>query len=108
MRRSKRPHWVIREYKPGDATALLRLFRDTVRRINSSDYSEYQIQAWASDEMDPDVWASRLQGPAPGEFQDGKDFVVTKTNSKFARPRNAPERSDQNSEDEHRSFSQSR
>src|SRR5207248_3280421 len=48
--------------RPDDAAALLVLFRDTIRRVNSRDYSPDQIRAWASDDIDPAGWASRFAG----------------------------------------------
>ena len=56
----------LRSYSPDDAPALLALFRDTIRRVNSRDYAPDQIAAWASDDIDPVRWAER--------FEDG--FVV--------------------------------
>lgn len=41
---------------------MLVLFRVTIRRVNSRDYSPEQIRAWASDDIDPEVWASRFAG----------------------------------------------
>lgn len=52
----------LRTYKPDDAPALLTLFRDTIRRVNAQDYTPDQIRAWASDDIDPQVWASRFAG----------------------------------------------
>jgi putative acetyltransferase len=52
----------LRTYRPDDAPALLTLFRDTIRRVNSRDYSPDQIRAWASDEIDPQAWADRFAG----------------------------------------------
>jgi putative acetyltransferase len=52
----------LRAYRPDDADALLALFRDTIRRVNARDYSEDQIRAWASDDIDPDAWAGRFAG----------------------------------------------
>jgi putative acetyltransferase len=52
----------IRRYNPRDAPALLDLFRDTVRRVNSRDYSPEQVRAWAPDDIDPDRWAGRFGG----------------------------------------------
>ena len=51
-----------RPYRSDDAPALLNLFRDTVRRVNSRDYSREQIAAWASDDIDPTAWAERFNG----------------------------------------------
>jgi putative acetyltransferase len=50
----------IRPFRSADAPALLDLFRDTVRRVNAKDYGPEQIRAWASDEIDPEAWASRF------------------------------------------------
>lgn len=50
----------IRDYVPSDAIALLQLFRSTVRQVNSRDYSEAQVQAWASDDIDLSAWAARF------------------------------------------------
>jgi putative acetyltransferase len=52
----------LRPFRPDDAPALLTLFRDTIRRVNCRDYSPVQIAAWASDEIDPDKWASGFTG----------------------------------------------
>ena len=53
--------WVtLRRYEPTDAPALLALFRDTIRRVNSRDYNPEQIAAWASDDIDPIAWANRF------------------------------------------------
>ena len=52
----------LRRYQPDDAPALLALFRDTIRRVNSRDYSAEQIGAWASDDIDPVNWAARFIG----------------------------------------------
>jgi putative acetyltransferase len=40
----------------------LALFRDTIRRINSRDYSSTQIAAWASDDIDTIRWFGRFTG----------------------------------------------
>lgn len=50
----------VRTYRPADASPLLELFRDTIRRVNSRDYSPEQIAAWASEEIDPAAWAKRF------------------------------------------------
>jgi putative acetyltransferase len=52
----------LRPYQPNDAPDLLALFQDTIRRVNSRDYTPEQIRAWASDDIDPVHWASRFVG----------------------------------------------
>lgn len=56
----------LRSYRDGDAPALLGLFRDTVRRVNSRDYDATQVDAWVA--VDPLAWADR--------FLAGGRFVV--------------------------------
>lgn len=51
----------LRSYRPSDALALLELFRDTIRRINSRDYNAEQIAAWTSDDIDSHAWAARFE-----------------------------------------------
>ena len=52
----------LRPYQPDDAAALLSLFRDTIRRVNSRDYDPWQIRAWASDDINPADWTDRFFG----------------------------------------------
>src|SRR3982074_771472 len=52
----------LRPYRQDDAPALLALFRDTIRRVNSRDYSPAQIAAWASDDIDTVAWFGRFAG----------------------------------------------
>lgn len=51
----------IRPYQQADAPALLTLFRDTVRRINSRDYDPRQISLWTSDEISLEGWTARFE-----------------------------------------------
>ena len=52
----------LRRFQPDDAPALLSLFRDTIRRVNSRDYAPEQISAWASDDIDTVSWFGRFAG----------------------------------------------
>lgn len=52
---------LLRPYRPGDAPALLELFRNTIRRVNSRDYNAEQIAAWASDDIDLATWSARFE-----------------------------------------------
>ena len=52
----------LRPYRPDNAPALLNLFRDTIRRVNSRDYAPAQIAAWASDDIDTESWFGRFTG----------------------------------------------
>ncbi len=52
----------LRPYRAEDAATLLALFRDTVRQVNSADYTPRQIRAWASDEIVLADWTMRFEG----------------------------------------------
>jgi hypothetical protein len=52
----------IRDYGAGDAPAIVRLFFDTVRKVNREDYSEEQVEAWAPGVPDPGEWHTRMNG----------------------------------------------
>jgi putative acetyltransferase len=52
----------LRRGHPEDALKVARLFRDTVRTINSKDYSAAQIDAWAPYEVDLDRWRQVIEG----------------------------------------------
>ena len=52
----------LRPFLPGRCAVLLALFRDTIRRVNSRDYSPAQIAAWASDDIDTVAWFGRFTG----------------------------------------------
>ncbi len=55
-------HHHIRKYIDKDLPLIIALFTDTVRRVNSRDYSPDQIEAWAPQEPDPARWRERLAG----------------------------------------------
>ena len=52
---------VIREATLADIPEITALYRDTVRAINSRDYSEKQIEAWSSGADDTEVWEARIE-----------------------------------------------
>lgn len=47
---------IIREYRPEDCQELIKLFCETVRTVNSRDYSPEQINAWLSNNRSPEEW----------------------------------------------------
>ncbi len=55
----------IRKYEEKDAQATWKLFFNTVRNINSQDYNQQQLQAWAPDSMDLFIWNKRMQDIEP-------------------------------------------
>ena len=51
---------VIREYRAGDAAAIVRLFYDTVHAVNAADYTPEQREAWAPAVPDAAAWHDRM------------------------------------------------
>ena len=54
--------FLIRDYRPDDAAALMAVFRAAVRIGARKDYTEAQVKAWAPDVMDFARWSDRLEG----------------------------------------------
>jgi len=50
----------LRKYHPNDCKEVLELFYNTIHSINAADYTNSQLDAWASKEMDLYTWNERL------------------------------------------------
>jgi putative acetyltransferase len=50
----------IRDYERKDAPEIVRLFYETVRSVNRSDYSRAQVKAWAPEVPDAAAWHQRM------------------------------------------------
>jgi putative acetyltransferase len=55
-----RSAFVLREYRPADAPALLDVFRAAIRRTTAADYNAEQVRAWS--DADTRTWAPRFEG----------------------------------------------
>lgn len=51
---------VIREYLPSDCKAITELFYQTVHSVNAKDYTDRQLNAWASGQADIKEWNQSL------------------------------------------------
>lgn len=51
---------LLRAYKPSDCKILANLFYHTVHTVNTKDYSDEQINAWASGNIDLKIWNDSL------------------------------------------------
>ena len=51
---------IIREYEPADCEHLAKLFYGTVHTINAKDYSQEQLNVWATNKIDLEVWNKSL------------------------------------------------
>lgn len=50
----------IREWKKDDLSQISELYFNTVRNINSKDYSDKHVNAWANEIMPEDFWLKRF------------------------------------------------
>jgi putative acetyltransferase len=55
------PDITVRAYRPEDSVHIAELFYNTVHSVNAVDYSEAQLEAWASKDKDSRWWQSRLK-----------------------------------------------
>lgn len=51
----------IREYQSSDCKELTKLFYNTVHTVNAKDYTEEQLDAWATGQVDLNKWAQSLR-----------------------------------------------
>lgn len=51
---------ILRKYKPCDCKEITELFFDTVHAINAKDYTEAQLNAWATGQIDLEIWNQSL------------------------------------------------
>ena len=55
----------IRDFRLGDEPALHQVFLSAIHGLAIRDYTQEQINAWAPKDLDPELWARRMQGIAP-------------------------------------------
>lgn len=46
----------LRKYKPNDCESIVNLFYETVHTVNRKDYTQEQVNAWATGEVDMKIW----------------------------------------------------
>ena len=51
---------IIRKYLPSDCKYLTELFYQTVHSINAKDYTDEQLNAWATGNVDMEEWNQSL------------------------------------------------
>ena len=51
---------IIRQYETTDCEYLVKLFYHTVHTINARDYSQEQLNVWATENIDLEVWNKSL------------------------------------------------
>ena len=55
----------IRKYNESDARDLWGIFYHTIRNVNSRDYTQAQVEAWAPDNASPEVWQQKMNAISP-------------------------------------------
>ncbi len=50
----------IKKHKESDVPALWAIFYHTIHHVNTRDYSKTQVEAWAPDEFDPEIWQRKM------------------------------------------------
>ena len=50
----------MRRFRVSDAEEIVALFRETVHKVNSRDYSRDQLEAWAPEQIDVEAWRASL------------------------------------------------
>ena len=50
----------IRKYQAGEEQMLWQLFCHTVRNVNTKDYTDEQVAAWAPEQYDAEYWVPRI------------------------------------------------
>jgi putative acetyltransferase len=55
----------IREFQVGDEEGLWEVFYSSIHQVCSNDYSQEQIQAWASTEIKKEFWSTKMQSIKP-------------------------------------------
>ncbi len=56
---------LIRRWHPGEAPALFEVYFSAIHLVASRHYTPEQVQAWAPPDVDPALWAKRMQGINP-------------------------------------------
>lgn len=55
----------LRRFAIGDEAALWKVFHSAIHQVASRDYTEEQVNVWAPDNVDPEVWAKRMRAINP-------------------------------------------
>lgn len=50
----------IRRYNKSDLAVIIRLFHDTVHKVNIKDYTQEQVDVWAPETIDTEKWDKSL------------------------------------------------
>lgn len=63
---------MIREYEEKDLSSIIKLFYDTVHFINIKDYTQEQVNVWAPENIDENLWNKSLLKHYSIVFEDNE------------------------------------
>ncbi len=67
---------VVRAYESNDATDLAKIYYNTIHKVNTKDYSEIQLEAWApKSSIEADSWLKKFEKTKPLVAVDDKTVV---------------------------------
>lgn len=67
---------IIRDFRVGDEMALHAVFHSAIHQTASRDYSHEQIDAWAPESFDREVWTQRMRAIRPFVVEDAGEIVA--------------------------------
>jgi putative acetyltransferase len=65
----------IRKFKEGDEPVLWELFYNTIHRVNITDYTKEQLDAWAPANLDPGIWRNKIKSIKPFVVENGGEII---------------------------------
>jgi putative acetyltransferase len=66
----------IRRATPADAPQIVRIYYDTIHKVNARDYTPEQLNAWAPNEPDPSEWTRKRLGTRITFVADDEGVVL--------------------------------
>jgi putative acetyltransferase len=65
----------IRRFRIGDEPALFGIYCSAIHEIARHDYTQEQIDAWAPQDLDPELWREKMRGIQPFVAEEGAEAV---------------------------------
>jgi putative acetyltransferase len=65
----------IRRFQIGDEPALFRVYSSAIHQIARGDYTQEQIDAWAPQDLDQELWNNKMRGIQPFVAEEGAEVV---------------------------------
>lgn len=66
---------ILRDYTPADCAQIIKLFYDTVHSVNAKDYTQEQLNAWATGAADAAAWNASFLAHCTVVAVDGRVII---------------------------------